>query len=121
MTDYDKLWKLKYDEISKRLKTVIFTPQAPPETIGALKNKLVSLKAQKAMQAKLFDELKVDKKIVNSDNFEAALTQRKIDVLLQQEQQVRTNVLQLDFEAGQEDFRNHAGRPGRPAQNADQQ
>ena len=84
MTDYDKLWKLKYDEISKRLKTVIFTPQAPPETIDALKNKLVSLKAQKAMQAKLFDELKVDKKIVNSDNFEAALTQRKIDVLLQQ-------------------------------------
>jgi succinoglycan biosynthesis transport protein ExoP len=105
MTDYDKLWKLKYDEISKRLKTVILTPQTPPETIDALKNKLVSLKAQKLMQAKLFDDLKVDKKIVNSDNFEAALTQRKIDVLLQREQQVRANILQLDFETGQEDFR----------------
>ena len=56
MADYDKLWKLKYHEISTRLKAGVL-PGNAPETINALKNKLVSLKAQKLMQAKLFQEM----------------------------------------------------------------
>ncbi len=56
MADYDKLWKLKYDEISTRLKAGVL-PGKAPETIAALKSRLASLEAQKVMQAKLFEEM----------------------------------------------------------------
>ena len=104
MLQYAELWKVKYDEIGKRLKAAILNPQ-PSESIDMLRNKLVSLKGQQARQSDLFEKLKVERKEVNNDNFEATYVAQELNILVSRSEQVRGNVQQLDFEAGQEDYR----------------
>ena len=104
MDQYSKLWKDKYDELSKRLKAASINPRGT-ESIDELKRKLESLKTQKTKQEKLYADLKVEQKLVNDDTFEATLLQRQLEILMRREDQVKRNLQQLDFASSQEDYR----------------
>jgi uncharacterized protein involved in exopolysaccharide biosynthesis len=73
--------------------------------LSDLRLKIAALLKQREYQAAYFRGLKVDKKIVHKDTSQAAFVQRQIETLMKRQDQVMANVLQLDFEAGQDDFR----------------
>ena len=118
---YEELWKERSAEIGTQLKnTVAGTPPAQ-EAISDLRLKVAALKAKKEDQARLYEELKVQKKQVNDDVFESALVKYQLDMLLKNEEQVKTNLSQLVFQTDQEQFRvqmvDFAAAPKSPTDN----
>jgi polysaccharide biosynthesis transport protein len=104
MEEYDALWEAKYQEIGERLKTASTTFQGINSS-ESLRIQLKSLYDQKKRQMKFLDDMKIDKKVVNSDTFDATFVQRLLDTLLRREDQVSVNLEQLDFESSREDYR----------------
>ena len=102
--EYNKLWEEKYREIGERLKVAVVSPRGS-ESIEDLKRKHESLKTQQAKQADLFEKLKVDKKMVNNDSFEAIIVNRQLEILMRREDQVNQQLKQLEFQSSQENVR----------------
>ncbi len=117
---YDQLWEAKYDEISARLKAAIIAPQGQ-DSVPSLKRRLESLKAQYASQGELKEKLMVEKKKVNDDSFEASFVDRQLQILMQRENLVNTNLKQLEFESANENVRvtllDEAVAPNSPTDN----
>jgi succinoglycan biosynthesis transport protein ExoP len=101
---YNELWEKKFLEISERLKTAVISPHES-ESIEDLKRKLASLKTQRAKQTELFNRLKIEKKIVDNDSFDASFASRQLDIVMHREQKVDDQLKQLEFEASQENVR----------------
>ena len=104
MTQYEKLWEDKHEEIGERLKSANLG-SGSPESINDLKLKLQSLKVQKEKEAKLFAELKVEAKAANDDTFEATFLSHEVDALLNSSNRLRTNLDEVEFKAEQEAYR----------------
>ena len=102
--EYNKLWEDKYIEIGERLKAAVISPVGS-ESIEELKRKLESLKTERAKQAELFEKLKIEKKKVNNDSFEASFVNRQIEILMRREEMVNVQLKQLEFESSQENIR----------------
>ena len=120
MAQYEEQWEIKRKEIGERLKTGTVGPQSV-ESINDLRLKLQSLKAQKEKQAKLYSKLKVDEKDANDDTFEATFLNHELDVLLKSDDQLKTNLEELEFKASQEDVRVALGRRCKGAEGSHQQ
>jgi polysaccharide biosynthesis transport protein len=104
MADYEEQWEIKRKEIGERLKSGTTGPHSL-ESINDLKLKLQSLKDQKERQAKLFSQLKVEDKEASNDAVEATFLNHELEVLLKNEDHLKTNLEELDFKTSQEDFR----------------
>jgi polysaccharide biosynthesis transport protein len=102
--EYNKLWKDKYVEIGERLRATSISPRGS-ESIEDLKRKLESLRTERAKQNELFEKLKVEKKIVNNDSFEASFVNRQLEILMRREEQVNAQLKQLEFESSQDNVR----------------
>ena len=102
--EYDKLWEEKYLEISERLKVAVLSPHGS-ESVDDLKRKLESLKTQRTKQAELYEKLKIDKKVVDNDTFDASFVNRQLDTLLKREDLVNQQLKQLEFDSSQENVR----------------
>jgi polysaccharide biosynthesis transport protein len=105
LVEYDKLWKVKYEDIAARLRAANDPSQGSEALIASLKIKLASLNAQRLKQAEFLKELIVVEKEVNNDSFEATFVNHQLDILLKREEQVGTNLQQLEFEANQQNVR----------------
>ncbi len=103
--EYDKLWKIKYEEIGERLKTASTNPGQAEAAIVVLERKLESKKAQAAEFAKLYQNLIVQKKEVDKDGFSAGFLSQELAMLMREESQVSTHLKQLEFESSQENVR----------------
>ncbi len=103
--EYDKLWKIKYEEIGERLKTASTNPEQAEAAIVVLERKLESKKAQAAKFAELYQNLIIQKKAVDKDGFEASFLSRELEMMMREESQVSTNLKQLEFESSQENVR----------------
>jgi len=101
---YEDFWKSKYDEIKQRLTVAVGTSQSP-EAIEELKIRIEELKQKKEVQARLFNELKIEEKTGNSDTFDATFLNYEVQRLLNRQDQVTANLSQLDFESKQDFFR----------------
>ncbi len=119
----DALWAAKYDDIKRRL----LNPNLPSggthtgDTIPALELRLASLKNRKANLAKMYQELQIQEKTVNTDTFKFAYSQYELQSLMGRRDQVTKNLAQIEFETGQEAFRvnvvNQAEDPRIPSNN----
>ena len=69
MKEYDKLWKTKYDEILKSLRS-----KSPSASVVELRKRLVSAKARKVALAKLFDEAKMEDRRIRRRRIEPSTT-----------------------------------------------
>ena len=76
-----------------------------PETITELKIKLDELTRRREALVKLFEQLKIEKKEVNTDTFPATLLNYELQNLLDKREKVTANLAQLDFESEQDSFR----------------
>jgi succinoglycan biosynthesis transport protein ExoP len=117
---YNKLWEGKYEEISERLKAAVIAPQGQ-ESVQEIKRKLESLKAQYTKHAEYLEKLKVEKREVNNDSFEANFVDKQLGILMQRENQVNAHLKQLEFESTQENVRvtllDEAVAPNSPTNN----
>ena len=117
---YNKLWEGKYEEISERLKAAVIAPQGQ-ESVQEIKRKLESLRAQYTKQAEYLEKLKVEKREVNNDSFEANFVDKQLGILMQRENQVNAHLKQLEFESTQENVRvtllDEAVAPNSPTNN----
>jgi succinoglycan biosynthesis transport protein ExoP len=104
MADYEDQWESKRKDIGERLKMGTMGSQSV-EPVGELRLKLQSLTVQKHKQASRFAQLKVDEKVANDDSFEATLVKHQLDILSGSDDQLRTNLEELEFKASQEDYR----------------
>ncbi len=75
------------------------------ETINELKIKLDELTRKREALVKLFEQLKIEKKEVNTDTFQFTLLNYELQSLLHKRDQVTANLAQLDFESEQDNFR----------------
>jgi uncharacterized protein involved in exopolysaccharide biosynthesis len=101
---YDNLWASSYDEIKKRLIQADGSLQAARD-ITELRIRVAALSQKKAEQAKLFDNLKIEKKRVNNDTFAATFLDHEINSLLAGKEKIKSNLRQLEFAASQETHR----------------
>ena len=90
--EYDDLWKQKYEEIKDRLKLAAGTSSRSPMTINDLKIRFEELKRKKEELAKLYKQLKIDKKTVNSDNYDATLLTFEVSSMMDKREQIRTSL-----------------------------
>ena len=104
MAQYDDLWEIKRKEIGERLKTGTMGSQSM-DLVSDLKLKLQSLTVQKQKQAIAFAQLKVEEKAANDDSFEATFVNHQLDILLKRDENLKTNLEELDFKTSQEDVR----------------
>ena len=104
MDQYAALWKVKYEDFSARLKTAAVGTRSQ-DAINELEAKLKSLKDQKKKQADMFEQMKGEEKTANNDTFEASFKDRELASLVRSEEQLSTNIQELDFKAAQEEFR----------------
>src|SRR5262249_19300882 len=105
LTDqYEELWKDKYEGIKAQLKVAAGTAHSP-EAISDLKLKIEELNRKKEAQGQLYEKLKMEKKVVNNDTFDAMYLNYEVNSLLSKKEQIRTNLDQLKFEAKREFFR----------------
>ena len=102
--EYDKLWEEKYLEISERLKGAVLSPHGS-ESIDDLKRKLESLQTQRTKQADLYEKLKIEKKGVDNDTFDASFVNRQLDTLLRRDDLVNQQLKQLEFDSSQQNVR----------------
>jgi capsular exopolysaccharide synthesis family protein len=102
-TEYEELWKTKYDEIHQRLVAEVTGPQ-PRETISELELKVKLLKKKKDAHKKLLEQLKVDRKATNNDTFIFAYENHELTSLVNAREQVRSHLQQVDFEASHEPY-----------------
>ncbi|MFI5458447.1 MAG: polysaccharide biosynthesis tyrosine autokinase [Isosphaerales bacterium] len=98
--EYAELWDDKYDEIKKRLQVAVGRSQSD-EAINELKIRLEALQKKKEEQAKLFEKMKVEKKMGNNDTFEATFLHYEVNSLLASKEKAKANLQQLEFEASQ--------------------
>ena len=105
LTDkYENLWKIKYDEILKRLKGE--APDGPSRlTISDLRVKVAALKAKKERQTKRFEQMKFENKEANSDTLESTMLNHELASYQARKDNVTSNLAQLAFESNQESFR----------------
>ncbi len=75
------------------------------QTLSGLRLNVATLLKQKDYLAKYFSHLKIDKKLVTDDSFEATFVNRQLEMLLRSEDLLKTNIQELNFKASQEDFR----------------
>ena len=102
---YEQLWKDRYPEIDKQLKqTAAGTPHAL-DALHDLRLKVAALKAKKEEQTKLYETLKIEKKAVNNDLFEAGVVKYQLDIVLSRVERVKEHLEQLEFEATRETYR----------------
>jgi polysaccharide biosynthesis transport protein len=104
MTEYEDQWESKRKEIGERLRVGTVGSQSM-EPISQLKLKLQSLAAQKKAQVSRLAQLKVEEKKANDDSFEATIVKHQLDILLKSDDQLKTNLEELEFKASQEDYR----------------
>jgi capsular exopolysaccharide synthesis family protein len=118
---YEELWKVRYSEIGKQLRTAAASAPRAQEALNDLTLKVAALKAKREEQAKLYEQLKIDKKAVNNDVFEATAVNYQLNILLNRAEQVKAHLQQLDFEATQETFHvqqvDRAAAPKSPTDN----
>ncbi len=76
-----------------------------PRTLGEQKLNVTALLEQKKSLAKFYDRLKVERKVVNDDAYEAGVVKFQLDNLLEKEEQVKEHLEQLEFEATRETYR----------------
>jgi capsular exopolysaccharide synthesis family protein len=104
-SQYEQLWKDRYREIDKQLKhAAVGTPRAL-DAVHDLRLKVAALKTKKEEQAKLYETLKIEKKAVNIDAFEAGVVKYLLDIVLKREDLVKAHLEQLEFEANRETYR----------------
>jgi len=101
---YTKLWDDKRDKSRERIKVAAGTSQSL-EAINELRIRVAALHKKKEEQAKFFEKLKIEKKAVNNDTFEATFLNYEVNSLLQNREKVKANLQQLEFEASQEIYR----------------
>jgi capsular exopolysaccharide synthesis family protein len=101
---YDDLWASKYDEIKKRLIVPVIAAQSPA-AITELRIRVATLKKKQEEQKKIFEQLKIEKKAVNTDTFEASFLNYHVSSLLASQAKVKGHLQQLEFEASQETHR----------------
>jgi polysaccharide biosynthesis transport protein len=104
MAQYEDLWESKRKEIGERLRTGTAGPQSL-ESINELRLKLQSLMTQRKKQASRYAELKVDEKEANDDSFEATILNHQLEILMERENRLKTNLDELEFKVSQEDYR----------------
>jgi hypothetical protein len=75
------------------------------KSLADLRQNVASLLKQKEYQAKYLARLKVDGTVVADDSFEATLINRQLVALLNSDDQLKTNLEELEFQAGQEEYR----------------
>ncbi len=75
------------------------------EAINELKIKLDEMTRKREALVKLFEQLKIEKKEVNTDTFQFTLLNYELQSLLHKREQVTANLAQLDFESEQDNFR----------------
>ncbi len=74
------------------------------EAINELKIKLDELTRKREALVKLFEQLKIEKKEVNTDTFQFTLNY-ELQSLLHKREQVTANLAELDFESEKDNFR----------------
>ena len=99
--EYNDLWESKYREILARLTRPGGDAQ-PLARIQALEQKIEGLKRVKEKQTELFKAMQLDQKSTNVDMFEAVYLNYLLNSLLNQEEQLKKTLAQLNFEASQE-------------------
>ena len=104
MEQYAELWKVKYGEISAKLKAVNVATQSA-DLVTDLELKLRSLKDQKEKRAKFYNDLEITRRADNNVTFEATFVNRQLEMLLQNYEQLQSNIQELEFKTAQEDFR----------------
>ena len=82
-----------------------------------MEQKVDALKKKKEKETELFKVVEVDQKVTNDDTFEATYLNHQINSLLSWEEQVKRNLEQLKFEASQDKYPRHLGRPRLRSQN----
>ena len=91
------------------------------DALNEVKIRVAALIKTKEKQAKLYERLKIAKKPVNSDNYDANLLDYEVSSLLPKREQIRTSLQQLNFEAKRDFFRvilvDEASVPKVPANN----
>jgi len=116
--EYNELWNAKFNEIKQRLKVVPGTSHSP-EAIRALKMQVEELAQKREGQKKLYEDLKIEKKVVSSDTFEAHVLTYDISSLLHKMDLLTQNLQQVEFETDQESFRVAAVDRAAPPKTAD--
>jgi polysaccharide biosynthesis transport protein len=104
MTEYEDQWENKRKVIGERLRVGTVGSQSL-EPVSQLRLKLQSLAAQKLKQANRLAQLKVEEKAATDDNFEATLVKRDLEIYMKSDDQLKTNLEELEFRARQEDYR----------------
>jgi succinoglycan biosynthesis transport protein ExoP len=102
--EYKELWNFKYVELLKEL-TGPFSDKQSLAAIQDLEQKLEQLKKKKEKQVELFKKLQIDRNLTNDDTFEAAYLSYQLSSLQNGEEQVKKNLVQLNFEANQDKYR----------------
>ncbi len=75
------------------------------QTLSDLRINVAALLKQKKYLADYFAGLKIDRKAVNNDRFEATFINRQLEILMRREEQINLQLKQLEFESGQGDHR----------------
>jgi polysaccharide biosynthesis transport protein len=102
--EYRVLWEEKYPEILKRLAAPVQHKDSLAR-IQELVQKVDALKKKKEKEIELFKVMEVDQKLTNDDTFEATYLNHQVSSLLSGEEQVKKNLEQLKWEAGQDKYR----------------
>jgi capsular exopolysaccharide synthesis family protein len=102
--DWQDLWKEKHKEIRERLTAGALGAQ-PTAVLDDLRMKVQVLKAKHDKQVELFENLKVEKKTVNTDTFEATYLSQEINGLQNKQNKLKETLEQLEFESERETLR----------------
>ena len=78
MDQYEKLWKIKYEEILQRLRAKTPGPDPMPSAIKDLRLKVAMLKNKKEMQTKNFEQMKFDNKVANTDSLQSTILNHEL-------------------------------------------
>jgi capsular polysaccharide biosynthesis protein len=75
------------------------------QTLAELRQNVASLLKQKEYLAKYFDRVKVDSGLVENDTLDATFINHQLDKLVKIDDQLKTNLEELEFKANQEEYR----------------
>jgi hypothetical protein len=85
------------------------------QSLDELRLKVAGLLKQKELLAKFYERVKADSSLADDDSFEVTLVKRELDILLKSDDQLRTNLEELEFKARLEDYRVVQVDPAKPS------
>ncbi len=102
--EYNALWAVKADDLRNRLRSAAGRPSRV-NAIDELKLKVKILQGKKENYARMYQKLKVEQKVTDSDPFRFTYATQELTSLLQREDQVKRTLAQIEFQSRQESYR----------------